>query len=296
MGTNADSILFLPPDNHLLVEKMLRGSPIIRCLGIFALAFVIRQATAAFFSNTSYETDVVSLGSFGIILITVLVIRFSDRDFREHGFLLPKRASRLFGVSLLLAFVYVLVVIFVPGSVSGFEASPGLAISWDLLFSAGSIILAVFAAEVVFRGYVQTGLEKALGSYVSIALVSVLFTLYMLPITAYFTADFAGMFGLALPFLAESLFLCFFFSETKTLMCTIAFAATATILETITPLEPTASDYTTLVTLMCYVFLVPIMQMFVAEVKEQNARTDIVPDLDEEDQIDTDMRLANRFE
>ncbi len=293
---NADSILFLPPDNHLLMEKMLRGSPIIRCLGIFALAFAIRQATVAFFSDTSYDTGIVSLASSGIILITVLVIRFSDRDFREHGFLLPKRASRLFGVSLLLAFFYVLVVIFVPGSVSGFEAAPGVAISWDLLFSVGSIILVVVAAEVVFRGYLQTGLKKALGSYVSIALVSVLFTLYMLPITAYSTADFAGILGLALPFLAESLFLCFFFNETKTLMCTIAFAATATILETITPLEPTASDYTMLVTLLCYVFLVPIMQMFVAEVKEQITRADVVPDLYEEDQIDTDMRLANRFE
>ncbi len=293
---SADSILFLSPDNYLLVEKMLRGSPEIRCLGIFALAFAVRQATAAFFSNTSYETGVGSLASFGMTLITVLVIRFSDRDFREHGFLLPKRANRLFGVSLLLAFVYVLVVIFVPGSVSGFEAAPGIPVSWGLLFSAGSTILAVVAAEVVFRGYVQTGLEKALGSYVSIALVSVLFTLYMVPITAYFTADFAGVLGLALLFLAESLFLCFFFSETKTLMCTIAFAATARILEAITPLEPTASDYTMLVSLMCYLFLVPIMQMFVAEVKEQNARADVVPDLDAEDQIDIDVRLANRFE
>ena len=41
---------------------------------------------------------------------------------------------------------------------------------------------------------------------------------------------------------------------------------------------------------MCYLFLVPIMQMFVAEVKEQDARADVVPDLDAEDQIDIDVR------
>jgi membrane protease YdiL (CAAX protease family) len=293
---SADSILFFPPDNHLLVEKMLRGSPEIRCLGIFALAFAVRQATAAFFSNTSYETGVGSLASFGITLITVLVIRFADRGFGERGFLMPKRANRLFGVSLLLAFVYVFVVIFVPGSVSGFEAAPAVPVSWGLLFSAGSIILAVVAAEVVFRGYVQTGLEKVLGSYVSIAVVSVLFTLYMIPVTTYFTVDSTQVLRLALPLLAESLFLCFFFRETKTLMCTIAFAATARILEAITPLEPTASDYTTLVSLLCYLFLVPIMQMFVAEVEEQDARSEVVPDLDSEDQDDVDVRLAERFE
>jgi membrane protease YdiL (CAAX protease family) len=275
---------------------MLRGSPVIKCLGIFALAFAVRQATVAFFSNTSYETGVGSLASFGITLITVLVIRFADRGFGERGFFMPKRANRLFAVSLLLAFVYVFVVIFVPGSVSGFEAAPGVAVSWGLLASAGSIILAVVAAEVVFRGYVQTGLEKVLGSYVSIAVVSVLFTLYMIPVTTYFTVDSTQVLRLALPLLAESLFLCFFFMETKTLLCPIAFAATATILETITPLEPTAIEYTTLVSLMCYVFLVPIMQMFIAEVEEQDARSEVVPDLDSEDQTDIDVRLAERFE
>jgi membrane protease YdiL (CAAX protease family) len=275
---------------------MLRGSPVIKCLGIFALAFAVRQATAAFFSNTSYEIGVGSLASFGITLITLLIIRFTDRRFGERGFLMPKRANRLFSVSLLLAFVYVLIVIFVPGSVSGFEAAPGVTVSWGLLFSAGSIILAVVAAEVVFRGYVQTGLEKTLGSYVSIAVVSVLFTLYMLPVATYFTADSTDVLRLTLPLLAASLFLCFFFRETKTLLCPIAFAATATILETITPLEPTAAEYTTLVSLMCYIFLVPIMQMFIAEVKEQNARSEVVPDLDSEDQTDIDVRLAERFE
>jgi hypothetical protein len=36
--------------------------------------------------------------------------------------------------------------------------------------------------------------------------------------------------------------------------------------------------------------------MFIAEVKEQNARSEVVPDLDSEDQTDIDVRLAERFE
>jgi membrane protease YdiL (CAAX protease family) len=293
---SCDRILSCCPDNVLLWNAMLRMSPVVKCFIVFALAFVVRQAAVAFFSNTAYETGVGSLASFVILLIPVLALRFAGGGFRERGFVIPKRANRLFSVSLFLAFVYVLVVIFVPGSVSGFEAGPGVPISWGLLFSAGSIVLAVFAAEAVFRGYVQTGLEKAFGSYVSFAVVSVLFTLYMLPISVYFIADSAEVIRLALPLLAEGLFLCFFFRETRTLLCPIAFAATATILVAITPLEPTAVEYTTLFSLICYIFLVPVMQMFVAEVKEQDARSDVVPDLDSEDQADADVGSGERFE
>ena len=275
---------------------MLRRRPVMKCLIVFALAFLVRQATVVFFDNTPYEMGVGSLASFGIALMTVLLIRFGDHGFRERGFLIPKRANRLFSVSLFLACVYVLVVIFVPGSGSGFEASPPVTISWRPLFSAGSIILAVVAAEAVFRGYVQTDLEKAFGSYVSIAIVSVLFTLYMLPVTVYFTADSTEVIRLSLPLLAESLFLCLFFRETKTLLCPIAFVATVTILKAFTPLEPTSIEYTTLVSLMCYVFLVPIMQMFIAEVKEQDARSEVVLESDTEDQADVDANLAERFE
>jgi membrane protease YdiL (CAAX protease family) len=226
----------------------------------------------------------------------VLFIRFESLGFREHGFLIPKRAKRLLSISLFLAFLYVLVALFVPGSISGFEASPSVPVSWALLFSAGSIVLAVIAAETVFRGYIQTEFEKALGTYGSITVVSVLFTLYMIPITLYSIPGSTELVRLSLPLLTGSLFLCFFFRETKTLLCPIAFAATATILETITPLEPTAVEYTTLVSLMCYIFLVPIMQMFIAEVKEQNARSEVVPDLDSEDQADADVGSGERFE
>ena len=101
---------------------------------------------------------------------------------------------------------------------------------------------------------------------------------------------------LSLPLLAESLFLCFFFRETRTLLCPIAFAATVTILEKITPLEPTAIEYTTLVSLICYTFLVPIMQAFMAEVKEQDAKFEVVEEVDSGDQADVDVRLSERFE
>jgi hypothetical protein len=109
-----------------------------------------------------------------------------------------------------------------------------------------------------------------------------MFTLYMLPITLYFTAGSAELLRRSLPLLAESVFLCFFFRETKTLLCPIAFATTVTLLETFTPLEPTATEYTALVSLMCYIFLVPIMHAFMDGVRQQNARLDAIPEVESE--------------
>ena len=269
-------------------EPMLRRSSVTKCLIVFAFAFGVRQAAVILLSNTPYESSLGSLASFGIALTTILVIRFKSLGFREHGFTIPKRAKRLLTISLFLAIFYVLAVIFVPGGISGFEALPGAPISWDLLFSGGSVLLAVFAAETTFRGYIQTDLEKAFGSFASLVVVSAMFTLYMLPITLYFTAGLRELLFFSLPLLAESFFLSFFFNETKTLLCSIAFATTVTLLETLTPLEPTASEYTTLVSLISYIVLVPVMQAFIAEVREQNAKFEVVPEVDSNEQAGVD--------
>jgi membrane protease YdiL (CAAX protease family) len=250
------------------------------CFIAFALAFALRQATVFFFNTSPYESGVGSLASLGIALITVVFVKADGLGFREHGFHVPRRADRLLAISLFLAVVYVILVIFVPGGMSGFEAFPGTPISFDLLFTGSSVFLAVIAAETVFRGYVQTNLESAYGFSTALIVVSVMFTLYMLPITMYFTAGSTELIRLSLPLLAESAFLCFFFRETKTLLCPIAFATTVTLLETLTPLQPTAIEYATLVSLMCYIFLVPVMQAFMDEFKQQEARLEALPELE----------------
>jgi len=262
---------------------MLPKSRVIRCFGIFALAFGLRQAADFFFfSTTPYGSGVGSLASFGIALIAVLLIRSEGSGLRKHGFLLPKRASRLLTISLFLAVVYIVIVLFVPGGMSGFEAIPGASISWGLLLAVGSVLLAVVAAETVFRGYIQTNLESAYGFSRALIVVSVMFILYMLPIASYFTADLGKLLNLALPLLGESVFLCFFFRETRTLLCPIAFATTVTLLETFTPLVPTTIEYTTSVSLICFVFLVPIMQGLMDEVKKQNEKLESIPETESE--------------
>ena len=252
------------------------------CFIIFAVAFGLRQAADFFFNTGPYESGIGSLASFGIALVTVLLVKAEGSGFREHGFHIPKRANRLLAIALFLAVLYVLIVIFMPGGVSGFEAVPGAAISWDLLSTAGSVLLAVIAAEAVFRGYIQTDLQNAYGFSVALIVVCAAFTLYMLPITLYTTVGPTELFRRSLPLLAESVFLCFFFKETKTLLCPIAFVTTVTLLQTFTPLEPTATEYATLVSLICYVFLVPIMRALMGEVKQQDARLEAIPEMEPE--------------
>jgi len=178
----------------------------------------------------------------------------------------------LLTISFFLAVLYVIVVLFVPGGLSGFEALPGVPWSWELLFSGGSILLASLAAETVFRGYAQTKLTDVFGFSVALVTVSAMFTLYMLPVTLYLASDLMQLLGQALPLFAASVFLCFFFKETKTLLCPIAFAATVALLTRFTPLEATSLEYTNPFMIVTYIVLIPIMQSFVADVKEQNAR------------------------
>ena len=119
-------------------------------------------------------------------------------------------------------------------------------------------------------------------------IVSVMFTLYMLPIAQYFTSSLTGLIYFSLPLFAESVFLCFFFKETRTLLCPVAFAATIMLLQELTPLVPTTVEYTTLISLICYAFLVPIMQEFMAEVKGQNAKFEVVVEPEPDESMDVE--------
>ena len=269
---------------------MLQKAHVDRCFIIFAVAFGLRQA-ADYFNTSPYGSGISSFASLGIALIVVLLIGSERSGFGEHGFLTPNRLNRLLAISLFLAFLFTLVVIFVPGGASGFEALPGAPISWDLLFTCGNTLLAVIAAETVFRGYVQTELENAYGFSLALTVVSIMFTLYMLPLSVYSTVDSGSLIRLSLPLLADSIFLCYFFRETKTLLCPIIFATTVTLLETFTPLVPTSGEYTSLVSLVCYIFLVPVMQSFIQDVREQNARNEPIPEIEQEQTVEADAHV-----
>jgi membrane protease YdiL (CAAX protease family) len=252
-------------------------APVIRCFILFALALGLHQTSILVSNSNSSLGWVSNLALLVTALIPFLFLRAEKLSFGQHGLVTPKGARRLLTMSLFLAVLYSLIILFVPGGASGFEALPAVPLSSDLLFSGGSVLLASLAAETIFRGYAQTELTNAYEFFTALIVVSAMFTLYTLPVTLYFTSDPATILGQLLPVVAESVFLCFLFAETKTLLCPIAFSATATLLQTFTPLQLTTIEYSTALAVITYAVLVPVMQSYVSHVKKQNWRLDETP-------------------
>jgi membrane protease YdiL (CAAX protease family) len=250
---------------------------VIICFILFALAFGLHQTSNLVSNSDSSLGWVSTLGLFVTVIIPFLFLRAERLSFGQHGFVTPKGARRLLTMSLFLAVLYCLIVLFVPGGSSGFEALPAVPLSLDLFFGGCSILLASIAAETIFRGFVQTELTNVYEFFTALIVVSAMFTLYTLPVTLYFTSDSATILGQLLPVVAESVFLCFLFTETKTLLCPIAFSATVTLLQTFTPLQATSSEYSTALAVITYVVLVPVMQSYASHVREHSWRLDEAP-------------------
>lgn len=259
-----------------------RNSQVFRSVIVFLVAFGLNQISTYLSSINPVLNWLPSLTFFIIAIVVFLFVRFSSSSFKQYGFFLAKHSGRLLALSLLLAFLYVLIVLFIPGALSEFEALPTLPISWDTLFTIGSVLLATTATVAVFQGYIQTNITNAYGFSVAVVAVTAMFTLFSFPVTLYLALDPAILFRQILFLAAQSVFTCFFFMETQTLLTPMVFTAATALLEIFTPLQATATDYVTLFSVMAYVLLVPTAHSFVEEVKQQNLRQSLTPILEHE--------------
>lgn len=253
-----------------------------RCAMLFLFAFALHQSGVFFFNADPSLGWFLGLMLFLIAFATFLVIRWEGSSLADYGFLVPKRSNRLLTISVFFGVVFAFTVLFLPGALSGFEALPGTPIDWDFLLKIGSILLASVATEMAFRGYVQTEIQDMHGFNVAFVVVSIMFTLYMLPVTQYFAGDVPSLLGSVFLLFAESVFLCFFFKETKTILCPTLFVATVTFLRTFTPLEAAGGDFTIPLAVVTYLVLIPVMQSFVDEVRQHDLRLAEVPILEPE--------------
>jgi membrane protease YdiL (CAAX protease family) len=238
---------------------MLRKASVIKCFFLFILAFGLQQIVTAFsYISPSYEwlQYIIFLM---VICISILIIKAEGASFREYGFLMPEGVSRYFWASLFLAVFYVFVIIFLPGSVAGLEAFPPVSISLNLFLMTVSILLSSIAAETIFRGYIQTSLTNAYGFSKALIISSIMFTLYMLLMPFYVGVTSTTLFYNAISLFAESVFLCFLFKKTKTLLCPIIYSASVTLLYTFTPLKPISSEYAIVFLVIPYIFFVPLV-------------------------------------
>ena len=207
-----------------------------------------------------------------VIFITVALIKIEGSGFQQYGFQISEKTRKYFLLSLFLAFFYTTVTIFLPGSMSKFEAYPPY-YSIETLEKVLAVLLEAVAFEIVFRGYIQTTLTEVFDFPYAALITSIMFTICIVS---------AGVnaYGLILTLLivlsafAESIFLCILFKKTETLLCPILYSASVIFLDTITPLKPISSEYTHITSIVLYILFILMSQYYLNVEKDSEVYTD----------------------
>jgi membrane protease YdiL (CAAX protease family) len=205
--------------------------------------------------------------------VSLILIKANKSNFREYGFLIPEDPGGYLSISLILALVYVLITIFLPGNVGGFEAFPAFPATYVFAGAAESLLASV-ASESVFRGYIQTNLTKAYGFLQALLISSVMFALCSFSFLSYVGLDTAIVFSNSLFFLFQGIFLGVFFQRTGTLMCPITFYTAVSFMYYFTPLKPVATEpVNLLLKITAYIILSPLSHFLLvqrAKLKQSN--------------------------
>jgi membrane protease YdiL (CAAX protease family) len=176
------------------------------------------------------------------VVILVSLIGKEGSGFKGYGFLWPDEGLKYVAVSLLLAVSYSFIIIIVPGISAGYDAYPPVPSTeiWSVIFLS---LVASFAAETIFRGYIQSKLLELSGFPRALIATSVLFTLYMLHFSPF---DFSDFLPEAVSLFAMGIFLGALFYRTKTLLCPIIFYFVSSVLDSLLPFRTVSSEYSSL--------------------------------------------------
>jgi len=256
---------------------MLAKLPIVKCFLLFILVFGFGQITNALGYVLQFpewlRTGVYFSTQILLLCISILFIRTENSSFRGHGFLLPEGAGMYVSASVFLALLYIIITIFLPGSLTGFEAFPTAIPPSGFLLVVVNILLASTATETIFRGYIQTNFTKAYGFFTALLVNSVMSTLYLFPLSSVADTSSTIVFYSLLSLFAESIFLSIFFAKTKTLLCTATYSTIASLLYNFTPVKAITTEYAPLILVITYVFLAPLMYLLVLKIDQILERT-----------------------
>jgi hypothetical protein len=190
--------------------------------------------------------------------ITIILIRKSKSNFQRYGFLIPEDFNGHLSLSLSLAFIYVIMTLFLPGNFTGFEAYPPNSTLYVFTRVMETLLVST-VNESVFRGYIQTNL-MSYGFLKALWISSLMFAIYSL--SSFLYLDAAITFYNLLFFLMEGIFLGILFKKTGTLICPISFYSTVSFLYYFTPLKLIAIEYIViLLKTAAYPILVPILYL-----------------------------------
>jgi membrane protease YdiL (CAAX protease family) len=176
-----------------------------------------------------------------IIYIGILVslIRRENSSFRTYGFVWPEETKKYVAAILLLVASYAFIASFLPGIFEGYNVFPTL--SFTALFSLiSSTLIATFASETIFRGYLQTKLTELAGFPRALVLTSIMFSLFEL---SFLPFDPSHIIFNGLSLFILGLFLGILYYRTKTLLCPMIFYFVISILNPIMSVEAVAPEY-----------------------------------------------------
>jgi membrane protease YdiL (CAAX protease family) len=171
--------------------------------------------------------------------VLALLIGRENSTFARYGFVWPEETGKYVAAVLLFAFSYIFVASILPGIFGGYTVFPTL--SFTEVFSLVlSTLVASFASEAIFRGYLQTKLTELSGFPLALLATSLMFSLYALPFLPF---DPSLVFFQILSLFVLGLFLGVLYYRTKTLLCPIVFYSAILIINGLLSVEALASEY-----------------------------------------------------
>jgi membrane protease YdiL (CAAX protease family) len=265
---NVTSISREQPVRTVSFLSKLWGRPFVRfCLFVLASWQTINVLFYAFSFPEELRPTVYLIVQIAYVVILVFLIGKENSDFEGYGFLWPEEeALKYVVVSLLLAVFYNFVIIIVPGILAGYDVYPSVPSAKVLPVILLSLV-ATFAAETIFRGYVQSKLTKLSGFPRALIATSVMFTLYTLHFLPF---DFSRFTSEVLSLFIMGIFLGVLFYRTKTLLCPIIFYFVASVLESLIPVRTVGSEYSSLF-LECVALVISYLLLKVLVLKKEHA-------------------------
>jgi membrane protease YdiL (CAAX protease family) len=241
------------------------------CFYLFVLASW--QMIDVFFYTFSFPEElrptVILIIEIAYIIMLVFLIGKGNSNFERYGFLWPEETLKYLVVSLLLAVLYSFVVIIMPGISAGYDVYPSVP-SMDALSVILLSLVASFAVEAIFRGYIQSKLTELSGFPRALIATSVMFTLYMLNFLPF---DFSRFPYDVLSLFVMGIFLGVLFYRTKTLLCPIIFYFVASVLGSLIPIRTVGPEYLSLF-LECVALVISYLLLEVLVLKKEQAASE----------------------
>lgn len=177
------------------------------------------------------------------LCISLLLIKRETVVLRQYGLCWPQSFGEYTAIGILFAFIYVIMILFIPGSFAGFEVFPRT-LSSSIPLEFLSALFTAIASESVFRGYMYGKLKEVFGPFPALCASSVMFSLHRVPLPFFF--PYNSSFENVISLFALGIFLGYFLQRTRNLVCPITTYVVILLLYRLTPLRAAVTEQTKL--------------------------------------------------